>query len=128
LSLLHTIKWLPAHLFAPHEWKKPCAVLDDFRRETWPIDLAGHPAIIDAGISPVDPAKSLQRRAERRAEPLPLGIVGATDPDCDLAPLALLRGRGERPCSGRASEQRDEHGVALFDHLVGEGYECRRYR
>src|SRR5262249_9602700 len=69
--------------------------------------FAGHPAIADAGISAVDPAQSLQRRAERRAEPPPLGIIGATHPDRDLAALALLRPRRYWP-SRRAAEQCDE--------------------
>src|SRR5262249_15597018 len=45
--------------------------------------------------------------AEGRAEPPPLGIVGTTHPDRDLAPLALLRPRDEWP-RRRPAEQRDE--------------------
>jgi hypothetical protein len=44
--------------------------------------------------------KAIKSGAEGRTEPLPFGIVGMPDPDRDLAPLAQLRSRHERPNRG----------------------------
>src|SRR5262249_59327586 len=85
--------------------------------KTRPIDLAGHPAEVDPGISAVGPASGLQRGAERRTEPSPLGIIGTPEPDRDLAPLALLRARSQWP-RRRAANQPNDPAPAKFAHGV----------
>jgi hypothetical protein len=67
-----------------------------------PIDITGHPAIVHSDVAAVGPAKSLERLAERRGEPLSFCIIWTAHPNCDLPqPVVLLRTRRQRPSSPR---------------------------
>src|SRR5262245_63877278 len=73
------------------------------------LEVAAAPAVVDAYISPDDPAQFAEPLQERCIAGLSFGIVRHPGHKHADAPntLRLLRARRERP-RGRAAEQRDE--------------------
>src|SRR5262245_6747571 len=71
-----------------------------FSSSSSPVHLL--PSVGSLEMNPVTrlATKAIKSGAEGRTEPLPFGIVGMPDPDRDLAPLAQLRSRHERPNRG----------------------------
>src|SRR5262249_42350946 len=74
------------------------------------LEVAAAPAVVDAHISPDDPAQFAEPLQERCITRLSFGIVRHPGHKHADAPstLRLLRARRERPCRRRAAEQRDE--------------------
>src|SRR5262249_33635432 len=73
------------------------------------LEVAATPAVVDAYISPDDPAQFAEPLQERCIAGLSFGIVRHPGHKHADAPntLRLLRARRERP-RGRAADQRDE--------------------
>src|SRR5215467_4513542 len=74
------------------------------------LEVAAAPAVVDAYISPNDPAQFAEPLQERCIAGLSFGIVRHPGHKHADAPntLRLLRARGKRPRDCRAAEQRDE--------------------
>src|SRR5215475_3946794 len=74
------------------------------------LEVAAAPAVVDAHISPDDPAQFAEPLEERCIAGLSFGIVRHPGHKHADAPntLRLLRARRERPRDGRAAEKCDE--------------------